>query len=151
MTEFEQAIASYAKVVGVSKQEAKEDAERIIAEMMKTQHVPREFAEATFIEEQEDASAEELDKIEQKAKANGTTKVGAKKAVPNYSLEGKKKRERKPNEIKRLLIRTLLEAVQAVADFVQAVADTEEHKIDFTVGDTEYTVTLTAHRKKKEK
>lgn len=147
MTDFERAVALHGKLLGLSKTEAKEDAEAIIQAYMNDEHMTREFAEATFIEETEDANPEELAKMEADAKKNGALKVGARKAVDAYGKE--RKRERKANTVKRSIIKILFEAIKTIADSIQEVAETEEHKIDFTVGDKEYTVTLTEHRKKK--
>lgn len=149
MTDFERALALHAKLLGLSKAEAKEDAEAIIREKMKNEHMTREFAEATFIEETEDANPEELAKMEAEAKKNGTLKVGARKAVDAYGKEHK--RERKANNDKRALIQALTEAVKNVTEDVKEVAETEEHKIDFSWNGVEYSVTLTAHRKPKTK
>lgn len=148
MTEFEQAIALHAKLFGLSKTEAKEDAENIIRDMMETDKVPREFAEATFIEDTLDANPEELAKMEADAKKNGALKVGA-RAVNAYGKQVK--RERKANNDKRELIAALDEALCNVADNVQDVKPEEEHKIDFELNGVQYTVTLTAHRKPKPK
>ena len=101
--EFKEAIKAYAKMMGVSESEAKQDAEATIKMWMTTEGMTREFAEASWIEEQEDADPELLKAMEKQAKESGATKVKAKRA-PNYSLEGQKKRERKPNEEKRDLI-----------------------------------------------
>ena len=94
--EFKEAIKAYAKMMGVSESEAKQDAEATIKMWMTTEGMTREFAEASWIEEQEDADPELLKQMEKQAKESGATKVKAKRA-PNYSLEGQKKRERKPN------------------------------------------------------
>lgn len=149
MTDFERALSIHAKLLGLSKTEAKEDAEAIIHGMMENEHMTREFAEATFIEETEDANPEELKQMEESAKKNGALKVGARKAVDAYGKE--RKRERKANNDKRVLIQALAEAVKNVTEDVKEIAESEEHKIDFNWNGVEYSVTLTAHRKPKEK
>ena len=53
--EFKEAIKAYAKMMGVSESEAKQDAEATIKMWMTTEGMTREFAEASWIEEQEDA------------------------------------------------------------------------------------------------
>lgn len=146
---YEQAIKAYAKVMGVSETEAKQDAEATIKMWMKTDGYTREFAEASWIEEQEDFSVEELEEMTRKAKDAGIKAKAHKPA--NYSLEGKPKRERKPNEEKRLIIAELqhffVTNVQISAENAETV--NPEREITFKVGENNYSVTLTCHRKPK--
>lgn len=144
---LQEAIAVHAKLLDLSLSEAKKDAESIILGMMKDEKCSRTFAEATFIEDIEDANPDEIKAMEQKAKQNGTLKIGARLCAENK----KGKRERKPNNDKRLLIQSLAKAIESTTNSALQVAETEEHKIDFTFGTVEYTVSLTAHRTKKEK
>lgn len=142
-----EAIAIHAKLLDVSLTEARKDAESIINGMMRDEKCSREFAEATFIEDVEDANPDEIKELETKAKKNGTLKIGARLCAENK----KGKRERKPNNDKRLLIQSLVRAIESATDSTIEIAESEEHKIDFTFGAIEYTVSLTAHRTKKEK
>lgn len=145
--ELKDAIAIHAKLLDISLTEAKKDAESIIQGMMKDEKCSREFAESTFIEDIEDANPNEIKEMEINAKKNGTLKIGAR-----LNAENKKgKRERKPNNSKRLLIQSLVKAIESVTNATLSIAETEEHKIDFTYDAVEYTVSLTAHRVKKEK
>lgn len=144
--DFKEAIKKYAMAYKVSEKEAREDAERLIASWMKNDGYTREFAEATFIEDQEDLDVAELDRMEKQAKASGTTKVKAKRA-PNYSLEGQKKRERKPNDEKRDIIEIFGETAKNSFDNVEIV--NVERQIDFTIGENHYSLTITCHRKLK--
>lgn len=151
--EFKEAIKAYAKMMGVSESEAKQDAEATIKMWMTTEGMTREFAEASWIEEQEDADPELLKQMEKQAKETGATKVKAKRA-PNYSLEGQKKRERKPNEEKRDLIAYVAHAMGECDHFDENFAQTVEivnieRQIDFKVGENHYSLTLTCHRKPK--
>ena len=117
---LQDAIKHYAKCMKCTISEAKADAEREIALLMKNEGYTREFAESTWMEEQEELDAKELDKLDKEAKKNGATKV-----VAIAEDKPKKKRApRKPNEEKR--------------------------EITFTMGDHEYSLTLVQHRKKKE-
>lgn len=141
-----EAIARHAQMLDLSLNEAKADAEAIIQETMRSEKVSREFAEATFIEDVEDANPNEIKELGEKAKKNGTLKIGAR-----LNAENKKgARERKPNNDKRLLIKALHDGLTAVTTNV-AVKQNEEHKIDFTLNGVDYTVTLTAHRAPKAK
>lgn len=155
--DFKEAIKAYAKMMGVSESEAKQDAEATIKMWMTTEGMTREFAEASWIEEQEDADPELLKEMEKKAKDNGATKVKAKRA-PNYSLEGQKKRERKPNEEKRSLIEQIASRMEdfhhmeeeipaSGVDLVEIV--NPEREITFKIGENCYSLTLTCHRKPK--
>lgn len=151
--EFKEAIKAYAKMMGVSESEAKQDAEATIKMWMTTEGMTREFAEASWIEEQEDADPELLKEMEKKAKDSGATKVKAKRA-PNYSLEGQKKRERKPNEEKREIISFLAHSLGECDKFDENFAETVEtvnieRQIDFKIGENHYSITLTCHRKPK--
>lgn len=147
--DFKEAVKKYAMAYKVSEKEAREDAERLIASWMKNDGYTREFAEATYIEDQEDLDVEELDKMEKQAKESGATKVKAKRA-PNYSLEGQKKRERKPNEEKRAIIQNIHDAMETDAMFADLMEIVNpERQIDFKIGENHYSLTLTCHRKPK--
>lgn len=143
--DFKQAIKAYAKMMGVSESEARKDAEAIVQGYMANDGYSREFAEATFIEDTEDG-AEQVEELSTKAKANGTDKVKARKPA-NYSLEGKPKRERKPNEEKREIIEIFGETAQNSFENVEIV--NPERQIDFIIGENHYSLTLTCHRKPK--
>lgn len=60
---------------------------------------------------------------------------------------GERKVERKPNEDKRSIIQRLFEAVLGI-DTTAKISNLER-QIDFTLNGTEYSITLTAHRKAK--
>lgn len=66
----------------------------------------------------------------------------------NYSLEGKPKRERKPNEEKRALIAFVCKAMEGTSVEGVAIANAER-EVTFRVGENEYSLTLTCHRKPK--
>lgn len=151
--DFKEAIKAYAKMMGVSEAEAKKDAEAIVKGYMESDGYSREFAEATFIEDTEDG-AEQVQEMTAKAKANGTEKVKARKKPADYSLEGKPKRERKPNEEKRDLIAYVAHAMGECDHFDENFAQTVEivnieREITFKVGENCYSLTLTCHRKPK--
>lgn len=151
--DFKEAIKAYAKMMSVSESEARQDAEATIKMWMTTEGMTREFAEASWIEEQEDADPELLKEMEKKAKDSGATKVKAKRA-PNYSLEGQKKRERKPNEEKREIINFLAYSLGECDKFDENFAETvetvnPERQIDFKIGENHYSLTITCHRKPK--
>ena len=103
LVNLNEAVKAYAKQMGVTESEAKQDAMAIINDYM-AQGYPRDFAEATFIEDTEDA-AQQVEELTAKAKASGAEKVKAKKKPANYSMDGaaKKRAPRKPNEEKRMV------------------------------------------------
>lgn len=150
---LQDAIKHYAKCMKCTPTEAKADAEREIALMMEKDGYSREFAEATWMENQEELNCAELDKMDKEAKANGATKVVAVTDKPKQ-----KRAPRKPNEEKRALVNALY---YALCDFhhgdeddpASAVDGVEivnpEREVSFKVGENEYSLTLTCHRKKK--
>ena len=149
MTEFEKALEIHAKLFGLSKNEAKEDAEGIIKGMMANDGYTREFAEASFIEDTFDTDPEALKEMEKQAKENA--KHIARKAPADYSLEGKKKRERKPNEEKREIINYLSHSLGECDKFDENFAENvqivnPEREITFKIGEKCYSLTLTLHR-----
>lgn len=149
MTEFEKALEIHAKLFGLSKNEAKEDAEGIIKGMMASDGYTREFAEASFIEDTFDTDPEALKEMEKQAKENA--KHIARKAPADYSLEGKKKRERKPNEEKREIINYLSHSLGECDKFDENFAENvqivnPEREITFKIGEKCYSLTLTLHR-----
>jgi hypothetical protein len=153
MTEFEKALEIHAKLFGLSKTEAKEDAESIIRGMMASDGYTREFAEASFIEDTMDTDPEALKEMEKQAKEN--TKHRAHKAPANYSLDGKPKRPRKPNEEKRALVEAIASCLEDFhrndeEDLVSHVESVEivnpEREITFKIGEKCYSLTLTLHR-----
>jgi hypothetical protein len=145
---YTEAINAYAAMMDVSKSEAKEDAERMVKQWM-TEGMTREFAENTFIEEQEDADPELIKKMEADAKKNGA-KAKADKKPANYSMEKavKTRAPRKPNEAKRAIVDRMHEAMQ---DFEGCEVVNPERQVDFIFEGVHYSITLTAHRAKKEK
>lgn len=75
-------------------------------------------------------------------------KAGRPKARKVVDPAGKTKtRERKPNEDKRFLIDCLHDTLK---EFDSCVVVNPERQIDFILNGVEYSVTLTAHRPKKE-
>lgn len=150
---LQDAIKHYAKCMRCTPSEAKADAEREIAMMMEKDGYSREFAEATWMENQEELDCAELDKMDKEAKANGATKVVAVTEKPKQ-----KRAPRKPNEEKRALVNAIYHALCGFHhgdedDPASAVECVEfvnpEREVSFKVGENEYSLTLTCHRKKK--
>lgn len=149
---LQDAIKHYAKCMGCTIKEAKEDAEREITQQMKLEGCSRDFAEATWMENQEELDAAELDKLEKEAKKNGATKVVAQ----SEDKPKQKRAPRKPNEEKRNLISAIsafLEGLHRLEEDSPNVEEVQtpnaEREISFKVGENEYSLTLTCHRKKK--
>lgn len=151
---LQDAIKHYAKCMKCPLSEAKGDAEREIVLMMEKEGYSREFAEATWMEEQEELDCAKLDEMEKKAKKNGATKIiGQSEDKPKQ-----KRAPRKPNEEKRALIDTLMGMLEGfhnrdegeIASQIEGVEIVNpEREINFKVGEHEYSLVLTQHRKKK--
>lgn len=82
---------------------------------------------------------------EQEKESRKANRPKATKSVDAYGKE--RKRERKPNEDKRLLIDCLTDALR---DFDNCEVVNPERQVDFHLNGVHYSVTLTAHRKPKE-
>ena len=81
-------------------------------------------------------------------------KMAKGKKPPCYSLEKAKPRERKPNDEKREIIKKLAYDVGEWDTFGEEFTQTvnisnPEREITFKVGENEYSLTLTCHRKPK--
>ena len=139
------AVKHYAKCMKCTLSEAKADAEREITQQMKAEGCSREFAEATWMENQEELDCAELDKLDKEAKKNGATKV-----VATSEEKPKQKRApRKPNEEKREIIKDLFDILPKFVGMNHTIVN-PEREIAFSMGDHEYSLTLVQHRKKKE-
>ena len=139
------AVKHYAKCMKCTLSEAKADAEREITQQMKAEGCSREFAEATWMENQEELDCAELDKLDKEAKKNGATKVVA-------TSEDKPKQKRAPrkhNEEKREIIKDLFDILPKFVGMNHTIVN-PEREIAFSMGDHEYSLTLVQHRKKKE-
>lgn len=139
------AVKHYAKCMKCTLSEAKADAEREITQQMKAEGCSREFAEATWMEEQEELDCAELDKLDKEAKKNGATKVVAQ----SEDKPKQKRAPRKPNEEKREIIKDLFDILPKFVGMNHTIVN-PEREIAFTMGDHEYSLTLVQHRKKKE-
>ena len=139
------AVKHYAKCMKCTLSEAKADAEREITQQMKAEGCSREFAEATWMENQEELDCAELDKLDKEAKKNGATK-----GVATSEDKPKQKRApRKPNEEKREIIKDLFDILPKFVGMNHTIVN-PEREITFSMGDHEYSLTLVQHRKKKE-
>ena len=139
------AVKHYAKCMKCTLSEAKADAEREIAQQMKAEGCSREFAEATWMENQEELDCAELDKMDREAKKNGATKIVA----TSEDKPKKKRAPRKPNEEKREIIKDLFDILPKFVGMNHTIVN-PEREIAFSMGDHEYSLTLVQHRKKKE-
>lgn len=62
---------------------------------------------------------------------------------------GERKVERKPNDEKRWIISVIKTLFEGLEKLKNVSVSNPERQVDFAVGDTEYSITLTAHRKPK--
>ena len=139
------AVKHYAKCMKCTLSEAKADAEREITQQMKAEGCSREFAEATWMENQEELDCAELDKMDKEAKKNGATKIVA----TSEDKPKKKRAPHKPNEEKREIIKDLFDILPKFVGMNHTIVN-PEREIAFSMGDHEYSLTLVQHRKKKE-
>ncbi len=131
--------------------------EKQIEKMMATLHLTREEAIDLIREDEEvDKMAmsevdNDLTKEQKKAKKDATKTTGDKRKRA-YTFT---KRERKPDEVKREIIETIAHNLDrcCFGEDLHTVEDVHilkpEKEITFKVGDDEYSVTLTKHRKPK--
>lgn len=133
--------------------------EEWIQNTMKQLEVTREEALEVWMDDHDIDAGKvkpfDLDPAKQKV-VKEMTKAGGKRT--SYSLEGAKKRERKPNEEKRALIAAIASCMEDFhrndeEDLVSQVNLVEianpEREITFKIGENDYSLTLTQHRKKK--
>ena len=120
--------------------------EKKIAEYVKKYSISREEAVAMI---EYDNKTDKMTDKEIKAELTPEQRAAAKKMRITTSGERKERKapERKPNEAKRSIISLL---VSALAVFTKPTVSNPERQIDFVHEGVEYSVTLTAHRKKKE-
>ena len=131
--------------------------EKQIEKMMATLHLTREEA-IDLIREDEEVDKmtmsevnSDLTKEQKKAKKDATKTTGDKRKRA-YTFT---KRERKPDEVKREIIETIAHNLDRACcdEDLKHPSDIRivkpEKEITFKVGDDEYSVTLTKHRKPK--
>lgn len=121
---MEQKIEHYMKKYGITREEA--------VEMIEYDNAADKMTVAEI--------NKELTPEQRKAQKAMTITTSEKK-------RGERKVERKPNEDKRTIIQRLFEAVLNLDKKAKIV--NLERQIDFSLGETEYSITLTAHRKAK--
>lgn len=131
--------------------------EKQIAKMMNTLKISREEA-INLIREDEEIDRMSMSEVDndltpeqKKAKKKATNTTGD-KTKRSYTFT---KRERKPDDVKREIIATIAQNLDrcCFGEELSTVADVvvlkPEKEITFKVGDDEYSVTLTKHRKPK--
>lgn len=130
--------------------------EKWIQSTMKTLDLTRDEAIEMWCDDHDidQGKAKDFDLDPEKQKVvKQMTKATRKPA--NYSLEGTKKRERKPNEEKRALIAEIASSLEGFHRFdeenlVSNVENVEivnvEREITFKIGEKCYSLTLTLHR-----
>lgn len=118
--------------------------EKKIAEIMKKYSCTREEAEEMIAW---DAKTEKMSDKEIKAELTPEQIAAQKKMTITTSGERKERKapERKPNEAKRAIITAIAEGLS----FFEPTVTNIERQIDFQLDGVDYSVTLTAHRKKK--
>lgn len=87
-----------------------------------------------------------FDLTKEQEKASKKARITTTKKPANYSLEGKKPRERKPNEGKRAIISLLADALESAHHLDKVQTVNIEREITFELNGRHFSVTLTEHR-----
>lgn len=131
--------------------------EKQITTMMKTLKISRDEA-IELIKEDEQVDKMTMKEVdndlttEQKKAKKDATKTTSDKTKRAYTFT---KRERKPDDVKREIIETIAQNLdrccfgEELSTVTDVVVLKPEKEITFKVGDDEYSVTLTKHRKPK--
>lgn len=117
-----------------------QEKEKEIQKNMKLLDLTREEAEQLFEDDHSDEVLPEVAKIEKKVKA-------MKRHYEISTKERKKStRERKIDENKKIILAEIAEAIEKIANIQSIKTETE---ISFLYKDSEYSIKLVKHRKKK--
>lgn len=106
-----------------------------------------ELAEAAWWDKEVDKGhATPFDLTEEETKEAKKARMGAKNEHKFVKRKEPVKRERKPNEVKRMLIEFLNTALAANADVLNVEVTNIERELTFGVGEKKFSLTLVEHR-----
>ena len=125
------------KVVKIPQQE--------IDNLMKTLELTEQEAIETWLDDNDYTTNEQVEELTKKAKANGTTKIGARVNVENKKVE----RERKANPTKALIIEELTEKLKQIDGISQLKVENKEKLVTFSLNGNDYKLDLVQKRAKK--
>ena len=116
-----------------------------IDNLMKTLELTEQEAIKTWLDDNDYTTNEQVEELTKKAKANGTTKIGARVNVENKKVE----RERKVNPTKALIIEELTEKLKQIDGINQLKVENKEKLITFSLNGNDYKLDLVQKRAKK--
>ncbi len=113
-----------------------------IKNLMKTLDLTEQEAVQTWLDDNDYTQNEEVEKLTQKAKANGTTKIKARQNVENKKVQ----RERKPNETKAYIIDQLWQKLAEIEHISNLKVENKEKLITFSLNNNNYKLDLVQKR-----
>ena len=116
-----------------------------IDNLMKTLELTEQEAIETWLDDNDYTTNEQVEELTKKAKANGTTKIGARVKLENKKVE----RERKANPTKALIIEELTEKLEQIDGISQLKVENKEKLITFSLNGNDYKLDLVQKRAKK--
>ena len=116
-----------------------------IDNLMKTLELTEQEAIETWLDDNDYTTNEQVEELTKKAKANGTTKIGARVNLENKKVE----RERKANPTKALIIEELTEKLKQIDGISQLKVENKEKLITFSLNGNDYKLDLVQKRVKK--
>lgn len=116
-----------------------------IDNLMKTLELTEQEAIETWLDDNNYTTNEQVEELTKKAKANGTTKIGARVNVENKKVE----RERKENPTKALIIDQLWQKLAEIEHISNLKVENKEKLITFSLNGNDYKLDLVQKRAKK--
>ena len=113
--------------------------------LMKTLELTEQEAIETWLDDNDYTTNEQVEELTKKAKANGTTKIGARVNVENKKVE----RERKANPTKALIIDQLWQKLAEIEHISNLKIENKEKLITFSLNGNDYKLDLVQKRAKK--
>ena len=113
--------------------------------LMKTLGLTEQEAIETWLDDNDYTTNEQVEELTKKAKANGTTKIGARVNVENKKVE----RERKENPTKALIIDQLWQKLAEIEHISNLKVENKEKLITFSLNGNDYKLDLVQKRAKK--
>lgn len=116
-----------------------------IDNLMKTLELTEQEAIETWLDDNDYTTNKQVEELTKKAKANGTTKIGARVNIENKKVE----RERKANPTKALIIEELTKKLKQIDGINQLKVENKEKLITFSLNGNDYKLDLVQKRAKK--
>lgn len=113
--------------------------------LMKTLELTEQEAIETWLDDNDYTTNEQVEELTKKAKANGTTKIGARINVENKKVD----RERKANPTKALIIDQLWQKLAEIEHISNLKVENKEKLITFSLNGNDYKLDLVQKRAKK--